>query len=401
MMSNWWILVIFDGIVFFFVALTVLYVLFFSIASVFHHKSEPLKSKRQLRFIILIPSYKQDKTIFHTVNSVLGQTYPQRLFDVVVISDHQSEMTNMQLAQCPITLLTPNFEHSTKAKSMQYALFNLPQFKIYDAILILDAGNVIEPEFLEQANTAFETAGTKAIQAHRMAKNRDTAIARLDTIFEEINNAIFRIGQNVVGFSAALNGSGMIYDFAWFKENIMKVRTAGEDKELEALLMRDHIYVDFIDYLHIYDEKTRTINDFNSQRGRWATTQFHALVSNIRNLPPAIFRRHYDYANKIVQWMLVPRTILVGIIMIMSIIWSFIYLSNAIKWWIAGATLMFAFAISTPDRLVNKDWDKDFLYAPFVILSGLVNIILVFVGELSIRINNGRKHLKRYLSKRH
>ena len=42
------------------------------------------------------------------------------MFDVVVVSDHQSEITNMRLAQYPITLLTPDFAESTKAKSLQY-----------------------------------------------------------------------------------------------------------------------------------------------------------------------------------------------------------------------------------------------------------------------------------------
>ncbi len=400
-MDIWLIKYLIDGTLFFFVALTVLYVFFFSIVSLFYHTDEPQKPKSQQRFIILIPSYKQDKVIFHTVNSVLGQTYPQRLFDVVVISDHQSEMTNMQLAQCPITLLTPNFDESTKAKSLQYAFLNLPQFKIYDCVLILDAGNVIEPEFLEQANAAFNVAGTKAIQIHRMSKNRDTAIARLDTVFEEINNAIFRRGHHVMGLSAALNGSGMIYDFAWFKENIMKVRTKGEDKELEALLMHDGIYVDYFDNFHIYDEKTRSANEFNLQRGRWAATQFHALVSNIRYLPATIFRRHYDYANKILQWMLVPRTILMGLIMVMSVILPFIYFSLAIKWWVAGAILMFSFSLCVPDDLVDKNWDKDFLYAPLVILWGLLNIIRVLMVEMSTRIKSGQRRLQRYFAKKH
>ncbi len=212
-MSYWWILHIFDALLFAIVALTTVYLLFFSIASLFSKHSEVNKAKRMNRFIILIPAYRQDSVILHSVNSVLGQTYPQRLFDVVVISDHESEMTNMRLAQLPVTLLTPNFAVSTKAKSLQFAVLNLPQYKIYDAVLVLDADNVIEPEFLEQMNDAFEVAGTKVIQAHRLSKNRDTTAARLDAIFEEINTSIFRRGHISVGLSAAINGSGMVYDF--------------------------------------------------------------------------------------------------------------------------------------------------------------------------------------------
>ena len=192
-MNLWWLIVfVIDAIVFTAVALTVLYITVFSIASLFCRRTKSSTAKHQNRFIVLIPSYKQDDTIEQTVKSILGQIYPQRLFDVTVISDHQKEITNFRLAQYPITLLTPNFKRSTKAKSLQLAINNLPQFKIYDIVIILDAGSLVEPEFLQQMNDAFESAGTKAIQAHRLSRNRDTAIANLDAIFEEINNSIFR-----------------------------------------------------------------------------------------------------------------------------------------------------------------------------------------------------------------
>ena len=145
-MNYWWILYIIDGFCFITLAIEVIYLLVFSIASLFNRHSEISKAKKQNRFIILIPAYKQDKVVMQTINSVLGQTYPQRLFDIVVISDHEEEMTNMRIAQAPVTLLTPDFDESSKAKSMQFAILNLPQFKIYDAVLVLDAGNIIEPE---------------------------------------------------------------------------------------------------------------------------------------------------------------------------------------------------------------------------------------------------------------
>lgn len=384
-MNYWWILYIIDGFCFFTLAFEVLYLLVFSIASLFNNHSDIIKAKKQNRFIILIPSYKQDKVILQTVNSVLGQTYPQRLFDIVVISDHEEEMTNMRLAQTPVTLLTPDFDESTKAKSLQFAILNLPQFKIYDTVLVLDAGNIIEPEYLEMANDAFENSGTKAIQTHRISKNRDTSVSRLDTIFEEINNAIFRRGHNALGLSAALNGSGMIYDFEWFKTNIMKCRTAGEDKELEAMLLKDSIYIDYYENIHVYDEKTRRLKDFNEQRGRWAATQLHASVSNSRFFFSAIFSHRYDYANKICQWWLAPRTIMIGIILVMSIILPFIYFSLAIKWWVLSAVFLFATSLATPDYLVDKNWDRDFLYAPWLILWGLINIVRVMITEIITR----------------
>lgn len=364
-MNYWFILYIIDGGLFIVTAGTVLYLAIFAIASLVKRNHESPRTKKQNRIVVLIPSFKQDDVIEQTVISVLSQAYPQRMFDVTVISDHQSEMTNMRLAQYPITLLTPNFAESTKAKSLQYAILNLPEFKIYDIVLILDADNIIEQDFLQKVNEAFEISATKAIQTHRVSRNRDTTVARLGAIFEEINNAIFRRGHINMGLSSALAGSGTAYDFNWFKVNVMKAKTAGEDKELEALLLRQEVYIDYFEEIYIYGEKKRTTTKMNQQRGRWVTQQFQNVIRNIHFLPGAIFRKQYDLADKIIQWMLLPRTTMMGIMILMSIILPFIYLTLVIKWWILTAFVLFIFALVTPDYLIDEVWENSFLRSPF------------------------------------
>ena len=376
-MDFWLILYIVDWILFIPVAGTVLYLGIFSVLSMFNRSSESTTSKTQRRFCILIPAYKQDAVIEHTVLSILGQSYPQRLFDVTVISDHQNEITNMRLAQYPITLLTPNFVESSKAKSLQYAILNLPEFKIYDVVIILDADNIVDPEFLSNINDAYESSATKAIQVHKVSRNRDTAAARMDAIFEEINNNIFRKGHINAGLSASLAGSGSAFDFNWFKTNVMKAKTAGEDKELEALLLRQHIYIDYFDNILVYAEKKRSTTTFNEQRGRWVARQFQNLIRNIKFLPGAIFNKQYDLADKLIQWMLVPRTVMVGIIMLMGVILPFIYLSLVLKWWAIGAICLLFFALATPDYLVDEMWDKTFLRSPLVTVWGIIHTKLI------------------------
>jgi len=388
-MDLWWILFVFDGLLFAIVAITVVYFLVFSFASLFIHHNMPSRAKAQKRFIVLITSYKQDKAIRYTVDSILGQTYPQRMFDVVVISDHQKEITNMQLAQQPITLLTPNFDESSKVKSLQYAIFNLPKFKIYDAILLLDAGDIVKPEFMEEMNDAFSSSGSKAVQIHCISANRDNPISRLSSTFEEINNAIFRRGHQILGLSAALNSSGSVFDFQWFKESIMKIRSSdSEEKALEGLLMRDNIYIDYFEDIYLYKHQVGDIHSFNKLHAHSIYIQIHALINNLRFLPGALINRRYDHIDKIIQWMLIPRTILMGIIALMSIIIPFIYMTPAIKWWVIGALALFSFAMATPNYLVDSHWDKDFLYSPRILIGGLQNIFRAGGNEATTRVSS-------------
>ncbi|MBR6826816.1 MAG: glycosyltransferase [Prevotella sp.] len=371
----WLLLKTVDMILFIVVAMTVVYVVFFSLTSMFSRDHDVPKAKQQKRFIIIIPAYKADKTVINTVKSILSQTYPQRLFDVTVVSDHQNEMTNMRLAQYTVTLLTPDFEKSSKVKSLQYAILNLPAFKIYDIVVVLDADDLVEPEFLEQLNDAYETAGTKAIVTHQLPQNRDTSSARLSTVFEEINNSIFRRGHITVGLSSALMASGVAFEFDWFKKNIMKIRGIAEDKELEAMLIRQGIYIDYFDHIHIYSEKKREVSDFNRQRRHWIIDQVISGTKNIRYLPAAIFNRQYDWMDKIIQWLLLPRSILFAVVFVMSIIMPFVYLSLAIKWWIITVIWGFSLALATPNELVDKNWDRDFIVLPITTVANITRRI--------------------------
>ena len=380
-MIFWKVLFIVDGVLFALMAFTSLYLAVYAIASLFARRPDIPKTKRLNRFIVLIPAYKSDAVVERTVRSILGQTYPQRLFDVVVISDHQSEMTNFRLAQHPITLLTPNFKNSSKSKSLQFAINNLPQFKIYDIVVVLDADNIVLPEFLEELNAAYEYAGTKAIQVHRLSKNRDTSSAILDATFEEINNSIFRLGHVAIGMPSAIAGSGMAFDFNWFKDNITKTSEALDDKELEALLLRQRIYIDYFDHILVFDEKTRSSRDFNRQRNRWVFTQFHSVIRNIRHLPHAIVNKQYDLIDKILQWLLVPRTIMMSVIILMSIVLSPIYLTLAIKWWVLAAFILFIFAVATPDYLVDNRWGRSFFIAPIIMFMSIIQLFSIIRGK--------------------
>ena len=372
-MDFWTILTFTDLIIFIFVALTVLYLGVFAFTSMFARHNEIPKARNQNRFIILIPSHKSGKSVEMTVNSILGQTYPQRLFDVTVIADHEEEITMFHLAQQPVTLLTPNFAKSSRTKSLQLAINNLPQFKIYDVVIILDAGDVVEPEFLEQMNDAYESAGTKAIQAHKVSFNRDTVSARLSAIFEEINNSIFRRGHISVGLSAAMSSSGMVFNFEWFKQQILAAKINWADKELEALLLRHHIYIDYFDKIIVYGEKVRQAEEFNRQHRNWVLTQWRAVFRNLHYLPMAFFQKHYDMIDKLLQWMLLPRMVMMAIIVFMCLITPFIYFTLAIKWWILFAIVLFIFAMATPNYLVDEKWDSTFFKIPVVLMSSILH----------------------------
>ena len=135
---------------------SVAYVAFFAVISLFYDKEDRVAmhaaalSQRMTRFLVLYPAYNEDRVIVNAVERFLEQNYPSDLYTLVVISDHMQPETNRYLASLPLILLTPTFKKSSKAKAMQYAI-NEVQGN-FDNVVILDADNVVRPEFLSQLN---------------------------------------------------------------------------------------------------------------------------------------------------------------------------------------------------------------------------------------------------------
>ncbi len=366
-----WIKIV-DGIIFVFMAVTVLYLAFYAFLSLWGSKKRYPVSQKKYRFLVLIPAYREDKVIMDSVNSVLDQDYPKERLDLVVISDKMEERTNQVLSELQLTLLLPDFKESSKASALNFAMNNLPKER-YDAVVILDADNVVERNFISELNDTYHS-GSQAMQAHRVPKNLNTDMAILDAISEEINNSIFRKGHVNLGLSSALIGSGMAFDFKWFKSVVSKLETSGEDKELELLLIKEGIFIDYLDNVKVYDEKTQKERSFYNQRRRWLAVQFSSLFRGLRNLPVALVSFNIDYLDKIFQWMMLPRILTLGIIVIASFGMIFLDWVMAIKWWVILILLFFTFAMAIPDYLVNKRSIKTIKRIPFLFLLMFLNL---------------------------
>ena len=365
------VLYIFEYICWILASIAVAYPLIYSLASLGTRKSYYPTANKQHKFAILFPAYKEDRVILPVVESFLQQHYPQELYKVIIISDHMQETTNERLAQLPITLLKANYENSSKAKALNFAMDHFGRDE-FDAVVILDADNIVDTNFLLEINKVFD-AGVQAIQAHRTAKNRNTDIAVLDGLSEEVNNSIFRRGHVRLGISSALIGSGMIFNYQWFHDNVKHLVTTGEDKELEVLLLKQRIFIEFLDEVYVYDEKTQGEKGFYNQRRRWLATQF-AQWGRVKDLPRAILSGNIDYSDKLIQWMLPPRLILFGGIIVMGSIMQIIDWPLALKWWALFLIMGVTLCLAIPDKLVDDRFKKSINKLPLLFIMMVVNL---------------------------
>ena len=346
-----------------FMAPSVLYVAFYALVSLLpsrtaKHQPSATSPQPSSSFLILFPAYKEDSVIVHSVRQFLEQTYPKDFYHIGVISDHMQDDTNELLRQLPITLFTPQFEKSSKAKAMQYAIkeINGQSSMVngqFDYVIILDADNVVLPDFLEQVNASCQQ-GYRAIQCHRRAKNSDNDVAILDGISEEINNTLFRKAHNTIGISSALIGSGMCFEYEWFKNHVGLFETAVEDREMEIQLMKEHIFIKYEEHIPVYDEKVSNSENFQRQRLRWMTGQIQSLLMMLPYLPTAIKTGNIHYIDKTMQQALIPRSILLVLTCFFAILMTIIYFPWSIKWWVLFLVICLSIYIAIPRKMRNS-----------------------------------------------
>ena len=375
-MNIWEIIHVFEIILWFILAGSVIYVVFFAIISLFYEKEDRIAihaaalSNHMNKFLILYPAYKEDKVIINAVKQFLLQDYAKELYTVIVISDHMQPETNEQLSKLPITLLQPTFEKSSKAKAMQFAIENVNTD--YDNVVILDADNVVRPEFLSQLNVLCSVYD--AIQCHRCAKNANNDVAVLDGTSEEINNTIFRKAHNRLGLSSALIGSGMCFKYDLFKENVFKLTTAGEDREMEALLLHQGVYIKYASEIHVFDEKVSNQDNFQRQRMRWMTAQVQSLLSQLPKVPNAFLHGNINFIDKVIQQALIPRSILIVLLGAISVFMTIVVPEWCEKWWILFGMLALSLFIAIPVPLRLMSFQK-VLAIPNLVFKMLKNIL--------------------------
>ena len=362
------------------------YILFFALVSLLWKKpvsrlSAYLTNKvlslhvgEHYKYLILYPAYNEDRVIVSSVHQFLGQYYPYEKFHVAVISDHMKPETNDKLRALPVTLLTPVFEKSSKAKAMQYAMDQIKED--YDYVVILDADNVVDSDFLEKLNEVC-AKGYKAIQCHRCAKNSNNDIAVLDGVSEEINNTIFRKAHNRIGLSSALIGSGMCFDFKWFKENVYKLTTAGEDRELEALLLMQGVYIHYEESIPVFDEKVSNKDNFQKQRLRWMTAQIQSLLHLLPHVPHAIISGNIDLIDKTVQQALIPRSMLIVLTFVMACLITLLSKVWCLKWWLLFLFICISLYVATPRQLRSHSVFGKILSIPLLVWKMILNILKI------------------------
>ena len=343
-------------------------------------KFAPRDPKKKIA--VLIPCYKEDLIILETARAAATHNYPIDCFTVMVIADKLQPSTVAALRMIPVQVL--EVDVNMKSRSLHAALESMHPGAA-DIVMILDADNIMGKDCLEKVNDAF-FQGYRAVQCHRTAKNKNTPVALLDAISEEININLFRRGPALAGLSAAPIGSGMAFETALIKtifssEEILA--NPGEDREIDVQLMMRKIKMEFIEDAYVYDEKVASAGVFEKQRVRWLEAQVNHL-KRFHAPDMKLAPRTFLYYNKYFQNLLLPRSLMLVLIAgILCLLFLQLWLPVALLYppaglWLTAIIMYFiTLFISIPGVFYTTETFRALLHVPVLMFSMLKALLQI------------------------
>ena len=371
---EWWInennnaLQMADAILFLLLAIPVVYLFIYALASLKKYKNPYPPANKSHRFLVLFVVLRNGKEVIESINHFLDtQIYPREKYDIAVAAAQLPEDDLVALLQMPVNIVVPDKEYCTKIYAIQQVMERYSPQE-YDAITIFNSDNKVVPNALQLFNNAYYS-GCDAIQAHRMTENLTSSVAVLSAASEEINNHLFRKAHTTLGFSSALIGSGMMFDFEMFHRLTPRLTGSDLTKAMEMELLRENIYTEYMEEVVCYCKKTEDTSGYSKERQRWLKAQYKSFLIAITQFPFAFLQGKWDLCEKLFQWLMPSRLLLIAYIVLCALAMTMLDWTLCLKWYVLLGILFLSYLLALPEGEINHRFRKAFWTLPLLIFT--------------------------------
>ena len=243
------------------------------------------------RFAILIAARNEELVIGPLINSLLAQDYPSDLYDIWVVPNNCTDNTALAARNFGARVLECTAPVKSKGEVLRFA-YNRLRGRRYDAWLVFDADNVVDPRFLAEMNNA-RMAGARAAQGYRDSKNPyDTAVSGCSSIYYWMMDRFHNGGKAGLGVSAMIGGTGFMVTQALLDRlGGWRTETISEDLEITAQAVLAGERVAYVPKAVTYDEQPLTWEQSFTQRRRWSSGTLQVAQCYLPALNEAQSRR--------------------------------------------------------------------------------------------------------------
>ena len=273
-------------------AIAYFYQLVFILISLVRGNVKLPKAKVKHRYAYFIAAHNEEAVIGNLVESILTQNYPSELIDCYVVADACTDETAARADEAGAIVLVRN-DLARKGKSwvMDYGFDWILRNKgedYYDAFFVIDADNVLSPDYTDIMNDAFD-AGYLVCTSYRNSKNFDSSWVSAASATWYLREARFLNNVRMMnGTSCAISGSG------WLVSNQIvrgmhgwDFHTLTEDIQFSTFCSIHNIQIGYAP-AEFFDEQPVTFKASWIQRMRWTKGFYQIFFSYGTNLVRAI-----------------------------------------------------------------------------------------------------------------
>ena len=219
---------------------------------------------------MLIAARNEEAVISELIDSINAQDYPSGLIDIYVAADNCTDGT-AKMARCHGAQVFERFDtqHVGKGYALDFLLSHIPHE--YDAYLVLDADNVIAPDYIRHMDQTLSD-GYKIATSYRNSKNYgDNWISAGYALWFLRESRYLNGARYTIGSSCAVSGTG----FAFTREILDRIGSwhfflLTEDIEFT---IDNVVHGEKIGYCReavLYDEQPTDFRQSWRQRLRWS-----------------------------------------------------------------------------------------------------------------------------------
>lgn len=262
-------------------------------------KPREFEAKLQHRYAVVVSARNESSVIGNLIRSIQSQKYPKELVDIFVIADNCTDNT-AEVAREAGAIVYERFNKEQVGKG--YALdwmFKLIKEehadKHYEAYIIFDADNILDPNYIAEMNKVFDN-GYRIITSYRNSKNFDsnwiTAGYSLWFLREAkyLNNARMSLGT-----SCAISGTGFLVSAEVIEENggwIHHLLTEDIEFTTDSIIKGEKI--GYCANAVLYDEQPTQFDQSYTQRLRWAKGFYQVFKNYGGKLVKGVFKGSFS-----------------------------------------------------------------------------------------------------------
>ncbi len=290
---------------------------FFYIPVAWRKKQKPLPEGKLHRYAVLIAARNEAAVIGSLIDSLKRQNYPEDRIDIYVVADNCTDRT-AEAAELHGATVVERFDRGRVGKG--YALhFLLERIKeSYDAYLVFDADNVVDPNYVQEINKTF-SAGYDIVTGYRNSKNYgDNWISSGCGLWFLREAQYLNRPRAVLGVSCGVSGTGFLFSRRILEQcggwNFFLLT---EDIEFTAHNIANGEKIGYCPTAVFYDEQPTGFRQSVRQRMRWVQGYLQVLHCYGGKLIKGCFRGSFSCFDMLMS--IAPAAILAWVSVLINI----------------------------------------------------------------------------------